>query len=125
MNLNLFAEINRTNKAYCASLGLPSDTYDRPLAEAETNGTPLSPGEAEIAKFMATGINREAAAMFAALNKQPAKPLTWNPRQRPAPAPHCVVEYGRREPSPLPDMDINAHMNGFGFRSGDRNWTGD
>lgn len=124
--MNLFQEISRTNKAYCASLGLPSDTYDRPLAEAEVNGTPLSPMEVEIAKFKALGINDKAAGMFAALNLMPApKPLTWNPRQRPAPAPHCVVEYGRREPSALPDMDINAHMDGFGFRSGDRNWTGD
>lgn len=123
--MNLFQEISRTNKAYCASLGLPSDTYDRPLAESEVNGTPLSAEEAEIAKFMANGISREAAAMFAALNKQPAKTLAWNPRQRPAPAPHCVVEYGRSEPSQLPDMDINANMNGFGFRFGPRNWTGD
>lgn len=90
--MNLFAEISRTNAAYCRSLGLPSDTYDRPLADAEVNGVPLSPEEVEIAQFQAKGINRQAAEMFAALNG-PAEPLTWSPRTAPDPEFHAVVEY--------------------------------
>lgn len=129
-----FRSIQTTNAAYCASLGLPSDAYGTPLSDAELNGTPLSPMEEEVAnKFSAMGINDKAASMFAAMNQMPApKPLTWNPRTMP-PAFHAVIEYAARrsmwdqkriEPA-LPDMDINAHMGGFGFRSGDRNWTGD
>lgn len=66
--MNLFAEISRTNKAYCASLGLPSDTYDRPLSEAEVNGTPLSPTEVEIAHLMANGMSRAKAEKWAPIN---------------------------------------------------------
>lgn len=40
--MNLFQEISRTNRAYCASLGLDCDAYDRQLSDAELNGTPLS-----------------------------------------------------------------------------------
>lgn len=91
---DFFKEIAATNAVYCESLGLPSDTYDRPLSDAEANGTPLSPEEVEIAQLQAKGINRRGAEMFAALNG-PAKPLTWNPRTADAPAPHAVVEYAR------------------------------
>lgn len=92
--MNLFNEISRTNRAYCASLGIDSDAYDRPLTEAEANGTPLSAEEAEIAVLMANGINRRGAEMFAALNA-PAKPLAWNPRPSGSPEFHAVVEYAR------------------------------
>ena len=40
--MEFFAEIDRVNLGYCESLGLPSDTYTRPLSDAEANGTPLS-----------------------------------------------------------------------------------
>lgn len=77
MTMNLFQEISRTNRAYCASLGLDCDAYDRPLADAEANGTPLSPAEAAIAK----------------LNSMvPLKGMSGYTKPRPAPAPHAVVE---------------------------------
>ena len=57
--MNFFEDIAITNRAYCDSLGLPSDTYTRPLSDAEDNGTPLSFEEAmranklRMRKFMA------------------------------------------------------------------------
>lgn len=93
MTMNLFQEISRTNRAYCASLGLPSDAYDRPLADAEANGTPLSPEETEIAVLMAKGINRRGAEMFAALNHMPPSPVKKLPVLA---TPHCIVEYATR-----------------------------
>lgn len=54
--MNLFREIS-TNKACCAILGLPSDAYDRPLADAEVNGSPLSTPEADRMGELARRLN--------------------------------------------------------------------
>jgi hypothetical protein len=126
MTMNLFQEISRTNRAYCASLGLDCDAYDRPLADAEANGTPLSAAEIEVADHMRRhGINRRAAEMFVALNG-PAKPLTWNPRTADVPAPHAVVEYARSR-SLWDQKNIQPYYDECRTRSGQRAgvWVGD
>lgn len=64
---NFFNEIDRTNAAYCRAMGLDATPYE----------SKLSPDE----------------VLRAALNNMPpARPMVWNPKRRPAPAPHCVVE---------------------------------
>jgi hypothetical protein len=126
--MNLFQEISRTNAAYCASLGLDSDVYDRQLSEAEANnGVPLSPEEAEIAVLMAHGINRRGAEMFADLNRLPAKPLAWDPRQPAAQAFHAVIEYAAPRRSIWDQKDIRPFYDECRARSGQRAgvWVGD
>ena len=86
MNM-LFQEIARTNAAYCASLGLPSDVYTRPLADAEINGTPLSADEQLVAEEIGHLVDRGMPL---------AKARRWAPvnvRQGVSNRPHGVIEY--------------------------------
>lgn len=122
--MNLFREIARTNKAYCTSIGIDANVYGE-LSDCELNGTPLSPAEIEVAKFQATGINRNAAEMFAALNG-PAKGMSGHTKPRPAPAFHAVVEYASHR-SMWEQTDIRPFYDDqrakFTQRAGV--WTGD
>jgi hypothetical protein len=77
MSIDLWAELNRTNRAYCASLG---------LSAGELYGTP--PNEAEIETSLNVTITR--------LNAMgPLKGMSGHTTPRPAPAFHAVVEYTR------------------------------
>jgi hypothetical protein len=85
--MNLFHEIARTNATYCESLGLPSDTYTRPLADAEINGTPLSADEQIVAEEIGHLVDRGMPL---------AKARRWAPvnvRQGVSNKPHGVIEY--------------------------------
>ena len=71
MQTTFFEEIAITNRAYCDSLGLPSDVYQRPLSSLEANGTPLSLTEADRmavleAKLKAIGEMPKPARVFRA-----------------------------------------------------------
>jgi hypothetical protein len=96
--MNLFQEISHTNRAYCASLGLDCDAYDRPLADAELTGAPLSVTEVAIAKLNGLG---------------PVKGLSRFAKVRPAPVPHAVIEIAvpaalRAEQQALADASIQS-----------------
>lgn len=82
-----FQEIARTNKAFCESLGLDGDVYDRPLSDAEANGTPLSADEVLIANERRWLVDRGMTE---------AKAAVWTPinvRQGISNEPHAVIEY--------------------------------
>ena len=49
--MNFWDELNAINKSFCASLGLPTDTYDRDLSKSEQTGR-LSADELYIAHMM-------------------------------------------------------------------------
>jgi hypothetical protein len=88
-----FEDIAITNRAYCDSLGLPSDVYQRPLSDLEANGVPLSADEIEIADHMTRhGISRKAASMLIAVNNMPS------PVAKPRPEFRCIVETVRKQP---------------------------
>lgn len=76
--MNLFAEIERTNLAYCESLGLPSDAYTRPLAVAEVYGTPPNAAEIETHNLIEAGVPAEAA--IPVFRPRKAKYLKYWPR---------------------------------------------
>ena len=69
MSLNIFAEIARTNAAYCAAHG---------LSGAELYGTPINAEEYETHKLIAAGVPSEAA--IPKFRPRKAKHLRYWPR---------------------------------------------
>jgi len=77
MGLDFFSELNATTRAHCAAHGFSS---------AELYGTPINEAEYETA----------LVASLTRLNAMgPLSGMSGHTKQRPAPGPHCVVEYAR------------------------------
>ncbi|MFZ2982007.1 MAG: hypothetical protein WA085_13325 [Sphingobium sp.] len=94
MQTTFFEDAAIKNRVHCDSLGLPSDVYQRPLSDLESNGVPLSADEIEIADYMTRhGLNRQAAESFVDLHKIPGPVAKMGPPKMLMH--HTIVEYAR------------------------------